>query len=102
VRVNITRPGGKGSKRSVLIFQNECPSKTALSVARPSAPIDWNLVNADDVKADIRALVWYLLKNATGNARGDMVREIIEIVRQVANDLPPGQSDPLGDDLPGG
>jgi hypothetical protein len=37
-----------------------------------------------------------------GNARGNMVREIIEIVRQVANGLPPGQSDPLDDDLPGG
>ncbi len=67
-----------------------------------SDEIDWNSVNEDDVKADIRALVRYLLSNATGNARGDMVGEIIEIVRQVADGLPPGQSDPLDDDLPGG
>ena len=67
-----------------------------------SDEIDWNSVNEDDVKADLRALARYLLQNATGKARGDMVREIIEIVRQVADGLPPGQSAPLDDDLPGG
>jgi hypothetical protein len=57
---------------------------------------------ADDAKAEIRAAVRYLLKDASGNDRGNIVREIIEIVRQVANGLPPGQADPFDDDLPGG
>ena len=61
-----------------------------------SEEFDWNSVHEDDVKADIRALVGYLLRDATGGARGDIVREIIEIVRQVANDLPPGQGGSVG------
>jgi hypothetical protein len=44
----------------------------------------------------------YLLRGATGSARGDIVREIIEIVRQVASGLPSGQPNPLDDGLPGG
>jgi hypothetical protein len=35
-------------------------------------------------------------------ARGDIVREIIDIVRQVASGLPPEQHNPLDDGLPGG
>jgi hypothetical protein len=31
-----------------------------------------------------------------------MVRDIIEIVREVANGLPPAQSDPFDEELPGG
>jgi hypothetical protein len=46
-----------------------------------------------------RSGVGYLLRGATGSARGDIVREIIEIVRDVANGE---QSDPLDDGLPGG
>jgi hypothetical protein len=64
--------------------------------------LDWDFGDADDAKAEIRAAVRYLLSGVSGSARGDIVREIIEIVRQVANGLPFSQSDPLDDDLPGG
>ena len=58
---------------------------------------------ADDAKGEIRAAVGYLLRNTTGGgARGDIVQEIIAIVRQVASGLPPEQPDPLDDGLPGG
>ena len=50
-----------------------------------SAQIDWNLTVDDDAKAQIGAAVRHLLKDATGSARGDLVREIIEIVHDVAN-----------------
>jgi hypothetical protein len=53
-------------------------------------------------KAEIRAAVGYLLRGATGGARGDIVQEIIAIVRQVASGLPPEQPNPLDDGLPGG
>ena len=63
---------------------------------------DWDFAGADDAKMTIRAAIRYLLKGATGGARGDMVQEIIAIVRQVASGLPPEQSNPLDDGLPGG
>ena len=43
-----------------------------------------------------------MLRGATGGARGDIVQEIIAIVRQVAGGLPPEQGNPLDDGLPGG
>jgi hypothetical protein len=46
--------------------------------------------------------VGYLLRGATGGARADIVQEIIAIIRDVANGLPPEQPNPLDDDLPGG
>ena len=49
---------------------------------------DWNFVNADEAKTEIRAAVEYLLRGATGGVRGDIVQEIIAIVRQVASGLP--------------
>ena len=58
------------------------------------------LVN--DAKAEIRAAVGYLLRGATGGARGDIVQEIIAIVRQVAGGLPPEPPNSLDDGLPGG
>jgi hypothetical protein len=61
---------------------------------------DWDFVGGDDAKMTIRAAIRYLLKGSTGGARGDIVQEIIMIVRQVSSE-PPGQPDPL-DDLPGG
>jgi hypothetical protein len=67
-----------------------------------SDELDWNFVNEDDAKAEIRAAVEYLLRGSTGSARADIVLEIIEIVRAVANGLPPEQPDPLDDGLPGG
>ena len=63
---------------------------------------DWEFADPDDAKAEIRAAVGYLLRGATGGARGDIVQEIIAIVRQIASGLPPEQPDPLDDGLPGG
>jgi hypothetical protein len=67
-----------------------------------SDELDWNFVDKDDAKAEIRAAVGYLLRGAVGSAHGDIVREIIEIVRDVANGQTPGRPDPLDDGLPGG
>jgi hypothetical protein len=67
-----------------------------------SDEFDRNFNGQDDAKAEIRAAVRYLLMNAAGGDRGDIVRDIIEIVRQVATGSPPGQPDPLDEDLPGG
>jgi hypothetical protein len=53
---------------------------------------DWNFVNADDAKTEIRAAVGYLLRGATGGARGDIVQEIIAIVRRERVATRPGQS----------
>ena len=64
--------------------------------------LDWNFSDKDDAKAEIRAAVEYLLRDVTGGTRGDIVQEIIAIVRDVANGLPPEQPDPLDDGLPGG
>ena len=61
---------------------------------------DWEFAGPDDAKAEIRAAVGYLLQGATGGARGDIVQEIIAIVRQVAGGLPSPNS--LDDGLPGG
>ena len=63
---------------------------------------DWEFAGPDDAKAKIRAAVGYLLRGATGCARGDIVQEIIAIVRNVAQGLPPERPDPLDDDMPGG
>ena len=61
----------------------------------------WSFTNKDDAKAEIRAAVDYLLRDAICGARADLLTEIIQIVRDVANGIPPGRPDPL-DDLPGG
>jgi len=63
---------------------------------------DWEFAGPDDAKAEIRAAVGYLLRGATGGARGDIVQEIITIVRQVASGLPPEPPHSLDDGLPGG
>jgi hypothetical protein len=63
---------------------------------------DWDFAGAVDAKMTIRAAIRYLLKGTTGGARGDIVQEIISIVRQVASGPPPRQPDPLDDDMPGG
>jgi hypothetical protein len=63
---------------------------------------DWDFAGDDDAKVTIRAAVRYLLKGATGGARGDIVQEIITIMRQVASELPPEQPNSLDDGLPGG
>jgi hypothetical protein len=63
---------------------------------------DWEFAGAGDAKVTIRAAVRYLLKGAAGSDRGDIVREIIEIVNEVARGLPPGGQGPLDDGMPGG
>jgi hypothetical protein len=63
---------------------------------------DWKFSGAEDAKAEIRAAVGYLLRGATGGARGDITQAIISTVRQVAAGLPPDQPNYLDDGLPGG
>jgi hypothetical protein len=67
-----------------------------------SDELNWNFADKDDAKAEIRAAVEYLLRDATGGARGDILQEIIAIVRDAANGLPARKPDPLDDDMPGG
>jgi hypothetical protein len=68
-----------------------------------SDEFDRNFSGPDDAKAEIRAAVGYLLKDAAGSDRGDIVREIIAIVNAVARGLPPDSGqDPLDDGMPGG
>ena len=63
---------------------------------------DWDFAGADDAKMTIRAAIRYLLKGTTDGVRGDIVQEIISIVRQAASGLPPEQPNSLDDGLPGG
>ena len=65
--------------------------------AAMSYEFDRNFSGPDDAKAEIRAAAGYLLKDAAGSDRGDIVREIIAIVNEVARGLPAG-----GDGMPGG
>jgi hypothetical protein len=55
-----------------------------------SDELDWNFVDKDDAKAEIRAAVEYLLRGTTGGVRGDVVQEILAIVRDAANGQPGG------------
>ena len=62
-----------------------------------SVQIDWDFAGDDDAKAEIGAAARYLLKDATGSARDNIVREIMETVRDAAiGPLPPQHADPLG------
>ena len=63
---------------------------------------NWDFASAEDAKAEIRAAVAYLLKDAAGSDRGDIVRDIVEIVNEVARGLPPGGQGPLDEGMPGG
>jgi hypothetical protein len=68
-----------------------------------SDELDRDFIGPDDAKAEIRAAVGYLLSGAAGSDRGDIVREIIAIVNEVARGLPPGGGqDSLDDGVPGG
>jgi hypothetical protein len=64
---------------------------------------DWNFTDADDAKAEIRAAVGYLLRNATGSARTTIANEVVNLVRLVAQGRDPEMKlpDPF-DDVPGG
>jgi hypothetical protein len=61
---------------------------------------DWDFAGADDAKAALRAAMTYLLKGTTGSDRGDIAREIVEIVKEVVRGLPPGGQERLDDGLP--
>lgn len=50
---------------------------------------DWDFAGADDAKMTIRAAIRYLLKGVPGSDRGDVVSQIIEVVRQAVHDVPP-------------
>ena len=63
---------------------------------------EFHFNDEDDAKAEIRAAVRYLLKDTAGSNRGDIVREITELVGEVARGLPPEEHDPLDDGMPGG
>ena len=67
-----------------------------------SDPYVWDFAGPHDAKAELRAAVAYLLHGAAGSDRGDVVREIIEIVNEVARGLAPHRPDPFDDELPGG
>ena len=68
-----------------------------------SDEIDWDFSGPNDAKTELRAAVGYLLKDAAGSDRSDIVQEIIAIVNEVARGLPPGAGqDPLDDGMPGG
>jgi hypothetical protein len=62
---------------------------------------DWDFAGDQDAKVTLRAAVQYLLSGAAGSDRADIVREIIEIVSEVARGVSLGQPDPF-DDAPGG
>ena len=63
---------------------------------------DWDFAGDADAKITIRAAVRYLLKDVPGSDRGDIVAEIIEVVRQAVHDVPPDTPDPFDDAAPGG
>ena len=67
-----------------------------------SDELDRSFVNEDEAKTEILAAVEYLLRGTTGSARSDIVREIIEIVRDAAHGLSVERPDPLDDGFPGG
>jgi hypothetical protein len=60
-----------------------------------SAQIDWDFAGDEDAKAEIGAAVRYLLKDATGGARSDVIRDIVEIVHDVANGRSQQHTTPL-------
>jgi hypothetical protein len=51
-----------------------------------SVQVDWDFAGDDDARAEIGAAVRYLLRDAAGSARGDIVRRIIATVHDVANE----------------
>jgi hypothetical protein len=64
-----------------------------------SDELDWNFRGPDNAKAEIRAAVGYLLKDAAASDRSDIVWDVIAIVNQVARSR---GHDPLDDGMPGG
>jgi hypothetical protein len=52
-----------------------------------SVQLDLDFAGADDAKTEIAAAARYLLRDATGSARSNIVREIMEIVGDIANGM---------------
>jgi hypothetical protein len=75
---------------------------TSIEELTMSNEFDRDFTGEDDAKAEIRAAVRYLLEGAAGADRGDIVREIVAIVDEVARGLSAGGQDPLNDGMPGG
>jgi hypothetical protein len=75
-----------------------------LELTRIEVPLASLLVTRERVSSVVAFSVLYgdRLKGAGGSDRGDIVREIIEIVNEVARGLPPGGQGPLDDGVPGG
>jgi hypothetical protein len=63
---------------------------------------DWDFAGDADAKVTIHAAVRYLLKNAAGSDRGDIVVEIIEIVRKPRSASHLINPIHFDDDTPGG
>ena len=64
-----------------------------------SDELGWDFSGPDNAKAEIRAAVGYLLKDAPGADRGEIVWDVIAMVNQVAR---AGGLNPLDDGMPGG
>ena len=71
-----------------------------MRVSYMSDNLDWDFANRDDAKVGIRVAVEYLLRNASGADRADIVLELIQIVRDAANGATAGNS--LDEGMPGG
>ena len=78
--------------QSVATRLDPVPKRTVMSE-------EFHFNDADDAKAEIRAAVRYLLRNATDSDRGDIVREVAAILSEEARNLGP---DPLDEGMPGG
>jgi hypothetical protein len=69
-------------------------------LARPEAldimsdQIDWDFADDEAARAQIGAAVKYLLRDTVGGARADLIRRIIDIVRDVADGLPAQPNEP--------
>jgi hypothetical protein len=64
-----------------------------------SDEFDSNFHGPDNAKAEIRAAVGYLLKDAAASESSDIVWDVIAIVNQVARSR---GHNPLDDGMPGG
>jgi hypothetical protein len=90
-----SRPSNKSVRNALVSGQVLYPSSPA---SRKGAEMS---SGSDNAKAEIRAAVGYLLKDAPGGDRGEIVWQVIAIVNQVARALPGGLN-PLEDGMPGG
>jgi hypothetical protein len=66
-----------------------------------SDELDWNFVDKDDAKAEIRAAVEYLLRDATGGARGESCRRSLRSCARSRTDYHRTSRTPLTMACPG-